>query len=629
MFIINYIKQGYLIYQDAEVFSIEHPCGEDAECASGKIIKIYDYEFDHNIPTDNGSSGCPILLLSKNINFVKIIGIHKNSYHIKKINGGTFIGEIIKVFGQSLFGQKDYLYNKKYNSNIITFDNNNIKNPGNNIIKRVEKQQINSNNNISNKKDLTDNITKNINTKKNDELNFIYKNLINSLNCLLNCLKHNNLELSSIEIIKKNLSLNFIIGLNVYIIETSNLQNLFDKMKQPETGLKDNFLLLSKNDIISPDKISKKTKYSFINEEICKFFNLNNLNDLPKIFLFVNQKNIYIYYQKHNILANALNYQNNTFNLNCNENNSSNNKMQNKDKALNLFDYKVNKSRIGLLSKFEGMKRLKKEFEDLSQNLIASLRITVGLIDENDIFKWRACLCGPKDTPYVGGIFFLHLIFPDDYPLHSPEIVFLTPIYHLNVNPWKMELNGAEPLGHVSVSLINWWEPETTPREILARLHSIFYWANPDSCFGLERANEYRFNRSLYELKARYFTKKYANYTQKKELYDKTWDFSCNVKDLNSLSSPTIERKIIKSFNNDDNNKTLNFKLNDNGRRIKNCHCNINDSINEILRMYISGDKWGSLCIYNNEKLDNTSSLKDNGIRENGEIVVIYDVVYA
>jgi hypothetical protein len=84
MFIINYIKQGYLIYQDAEVFSIEHPCGEDAECASGKIIKIYDYEFDHNIPTDNGSSGCPILLLSKNINFVKIIGIHKNSYHIKK-----------------------------------------------------------------------------------------------------------------------------------------------------------------------------------------------------------------------------------------------------------------------------------------------------------------------------------------------------------------------------------------------------------------------------------------------------------------------------------------------------------------------------------------------------------------
>ena len=182
--------------------------------------------------------------------------------------------------------------------------------------------------------------------KKNDELNFIYKKLIN----LLNCLKHNNLELSSIETIKKYLSLNSLIGLNVYIIETSNLQNLFDKMKQKEVGHKNNFLLISKNDIISPDKISKKTKYSFINEEIYKFFNMNNLNDLPKTFLFVNQKNIYNYYKNHNILANVLNYQNNTFNLNYNENNSSNNKAQNKDKALNLFDNKVKKvERVYLL----------------------------------------------------------------------------------------------------------------------------------------------------------------------------------------------------------------------------------------------------------------------------------------
>ena len=204
----------------------------------------------------------------------------------------------------------------------------------------------------------------------------------------------------------------------------------------------------------------------------------------------------------------------------------------------------------------------------------------------------------------------------------------MTPIYHLNVNPWKLESKGAEPLGHVSVNFINWWKPETNPRELLTRLYSIFYWANPDSCFGLERANEFRYNSSLYVLKARYFTKKYANISQKKELYDKTWDFSCNEKDLNSLSSPTIGRKIIKSVNNDDIDKTLNFKLNDSGRRIINCHCNINTRIHEILR-YNIGDKWGSLCIYNNKKLDNFSSLKDNGIRENGEIVVIYDVIYS
>ena len=35
------------------------------------------------------------------------------------------------------------------------------------------------------------------------------------------------------------------------------------------------------------------------------------------------------------------------------------------------------------------------------------------------------------------------------------------------------------------------------------------------------------------------------------------------------------------------------------------------------------------LCIYNSEKIDTYLSLKDNGIQENGEIVVIYDVIYS
>ena len=35
------------------------------------IININKYQFDHNIATDNGSSGCPILLLNSNINLRK------------------------------------------------------------------------------------------------------------------------------------------------------------------------------------------------------------------------------------------------------------------------------------------------------------------------------------------------------------------------------------------------------------------------------------------------------------------------------------------------------------------------------------------------------------------------------
>jgi len=72
----NYTK-GYDIYKNVYIFSIEHPLGESAACAGGKIVNINNYEFEHNIPTNNGSSGCPIILLNNNINIIQVIGIHK------------------------------------------------------------------------------------------------------------------------------------------------------------------------------------------------------------------------------------------------------------------------------------------------------------------------------------------------------------------------------------------------------------------------------------------------------------------------------------------------------------------------------------------------------------------------
>ena len=91
----NY-KNGYEIYNNTDVFSINHPLGKSVACERGKIIKINDHEFEDNISTDNDSSGCPIILLKDNIDLIQVIGIHKNSDKSKKVNGGTFIGEIFK-----------------------------------------------------------------------------------------------------------------------------------------------------------------------------------------------------------------------------------------------------------------------------------------------------------------------------------------------------------------------------------------------------------------------------------------------------------------------------------------------------------------------------------------------------
>ena len=98
----NYIDNGYNIYKKVDVFSVEHPLGGVAACASGIIVNINNYEFEHNISTDYGSSGSPIMLLNNNMNILQVIGIHKSTKRKNKINYGTFIGEIFKEINDNM-----------------------------------------------------------------------------------------------------------------------------------------------------------------------------------------------------------------------------------------------------------------------------------------------------------------------------------------------------------------------------------------------------------------------------------------------------------------------------------------------------------------------------------------------
>ena len=171
---------------------------------------------------------------------------------------------------------------------------------------------------------------------------------------------------------------------------------------------------------------------------------------------------------------------------------------------------------------------LKNEFKQINNNPNMNTGVTVGLPNEFNYFEWNATLRGPKDSSYKNGIFILNIKFPPDYPNHAPEVCFKTPIYHVNVNPMKSNLPGAEPLGHVCISTLNWWKPIYKMNEVLTNIFGLFYMANPDSPYGLDRADECKFNKALYEEKIKYFTNKYANPGKcniNKE-YNDSWDFN-------------------------------------------------------------------------------------------------------
>ena len=121
---LNY-EMGYSQYNGIDAICIGYPLENEVSCGSGKIIKINEFEFDHNISTEEGSSGSPIIIFST----LKVIGIHKHGDLEKKINVGTFIGIIFNEINKDLKkGNNNYDINANNNYIIaeILIDDSNI-----------------------------------------------------------------------------------------------------------------------------------------------------------------------------------------------------------------------------------------------------------------------------------------------------------------------------------------------------------------------------------------------------------------------------------------------------------------------------------------------------------------------
>ena len=271
------------------------------------------------------------------------------------------------------------------------------------------------------------------------------------------------------------------------------------------------------------------------------------------------------------------------------------------------------------MEKIKAMKRLKSEFKKINQSsIIHSLGYTIDLPDEDNIFEWNISIKGPKDTSYSNGLFYLKIIFPKDYPNKNPEVCFMTPIYHLNVNPRKPLVHNdniyTEPLGHVSFSVTNWWKSETTMEELFIKLYSIFYIAGPISLYGIDRVEEYKNNRVLYEKKVKYFTNKYADPMKGiKDYSDKNWDFSISDKEINNMENINNYIDIL-------------FNINGIEKTVK---CEEKELIKDIIKkLDIDPNKKDLLAIFKNRKININKSLEDNEITNHSTVIIIYDVVF-
>ena len=108
---------------------------------------------------------------------------------------------------------------------------------------------------------------------------------------------------------------------------------------------------------------------------------------------------------------------------------------------------------------------------------------------------------GPPGSPYSGGVFFLTIQFPPDYPFNPPKVTFDTRIY----NP-SIDSNGSIDLDILGSQ----WSPELFVSKVMLAICRLLTDPNPEDPLVPEIARIFTSDRVKYNELAKEFTKKYA-----------------------------------------------------------------------------------------------------------------------
>ena len=144
-------------------------------------------------------------------------------------------------------------------------------------------------------------------------------------------------------------------------------------------------------------------------------------------------------------------------------------------------------------------KRIAKELENFNKDPPANCSAGP---EGDDIFHWTATIMGPSESPFEGGVFYLNITFPSNYPFKPPKVTFATRIYHPNINS----------SGGICLDILKEnWSPALTISKVLLSICSLLCDPNPNDPLVVDIARQYKNYYPEYELTAAEWTRKYAS----------------------------------------------------------------------------------------------------------------------
>lgn len=143
-------------------------------------------------------------------------------------------------------------------------------------------------------------------------------------------------------------------------------------------------------------------------------------------------------------------------------------------------------------------KRIQKELSEISMD--PPTDCSAGPKGDN-LYEWVSTIMGPSGSPYHGGVFFLDINFPSDYPFKPPKVMFRTRIYHCNISG-----NGQICLDILKDN----WSPALTISKVLLSICSLLTDANPYDPLVGNIAQQYLTDRAGHDRNAAEWTQRYA-----------------------------------------------------------------------------------------------------------------------